>query len=133
MSCDGFAFLKGFFIIRTKINILLLKINVAHSINIGIISFLWWEVKITFLRGGNEKKQTSCNALQGRKWILKWGFCFVFGEELLLQSCGLSMLIEMFWHCYWSKYFFGQNTSPLISTFAEVWYSSASFMLSWAC
>lgn len=39
MSCDEFSFLKAFLIIRTKLNILLLKINVAHSINIGIISF----------------------------------------------------------------------------------------------
>lgn len=39
MSCDEFSFLKAFFIIRTTLNNLLLKINVAHGINIGIISF----------------------------------------------------------------------------------------------
>ena len=30
---------KAFFIIKTKLNILLLKINVANSANSGIISF----------------------------------------------------------------------------------------------
>lgn len=48
MSCDEFSFLKAFFIIRAKPNILLLKINVAHSINIGIISFYGEELKYHF-------------------------------------------------------------------------------------
>lgn len=49
MSCNEFSFSKAFFIIRAKRNILLLKINVAHSINIGIVSF--YDEELTFLRG----------------------------------------------------------------------------------
>lgn len=56
MSCDEFSFSKAFFIIRAKRNILLLKINVAHSINIGIVSF--YDEELTFLRGERASKSS---------------------------------------------------------------------------
>lgn len=78
MSCDEFSFLKAFFIIRAKPNILLLKINVAHSINIGIISFYGEELKFHFReQRGRAEAEAAGAGLRGEAGS---------GQRLLLRA-----------------------------------------------